>query len=357
MAYHQGLQQNYTGLAGYGCGQGCGCHSCRSRSWDLGQTYEPDEGLGYYGYGYSPWGGYGAPPAACTMDIPPRAPVTAIPFKGDAKHMMCPPGYLGRSDHGAVIAAAVARAIAMLERTIGLLETARANVCSGAPHGLDQLTTWWMTSRLGVCVDQTHVWTDGTFVNLSVAEVIRRLIRVRNVLAKNEILYVCNPAPFCGVTCDKDLWAWVCVATFVDNGDCVNTTSADVIRLCPRFWTPRSNDPQELKDHAEFQAQTLIHEVSHLTHCTRDVRGHSIGVAECLTQLVAITNDSPVECMFANRCAVTTTCGPVVDPPDLKKCSPPPGLSGFGAAPRATKLVAIRTVFHPENAVRLPRHW
>src|SRR5947207_5256786 len=93
---------------------------------------------------------YGAPAAACTMDIPPRDPVTPTPFTADKKHMMYLPGYLGRSDYGAVLAAAVARAIAMLEKTIGLLVTARNNVCGGAPHGLDQLTAWWLTSRLGV---------------------------------------------------------------------------------------------------------------------------------------------------------------------------------------------------------------
>jgi hypothetical protein len=277
--------------------------------------------------------------------------------------MMCLPGYLGRSDHGAVIAAAVARAIAMLEKTIGLLQTARDNICKGAKHGLDPTTAWWMTSRLGVCVEDVRVWTAGTFVNLSVAEVIRRLIRVRNVLANNEILYICNPAPFCGESCRPSLWAWTCVKfKNLPNGklgDCLKN-QATAIRLCPRFWTPRSNHPQELEDHAGFQAQTLIHEVTHLTHCTPDVRGHSIGVPECLAQLVAITNDTAVECLWAKMCVGTPDCGPVVDPPDLRKCSPPPqppGLSGFGAARRPTQLVAIRTVFDPERAVRLPRHW
>ena len=279
---------------------------------------------------------YGEPPLiprTCDnkVRIPPLDTVT--PFTTKKMFGTCAKRRpFGISDPGKVIAAAVARAIAMLDNTIGELVNARNAVCAGQTPAwplLGDVTLDWLRNRLGVCVDDIGVWTAGTLVNRSVAEVIRRLIRVRNLIASNAIMYVCH-----GPLCDSDDWAYVLI-----DPTC-RRTEPTIIRLCRNFWIA-SVDP---KIHAEFQAQTILHEASHLYHCTADARGSSIGVAECLAQFVAATNGSPLDPTFEGRCAVTNRCGPVA-------VAGRPRTSGLGAAATGAIRV-VRTSFRPENAVR-----
>jgi hypothetical protein len=169
-------------------------------------------------------------------------------------------------------------------------------------------------------------------VNRSVAEVIRRLTRVRNLVASNGITYVCN-----GPLCAQGDWAYVLI-----DPTC-QSAPASIIRLCRNFWVAAPGVTPG--DHAEFQAQTIVHEASHLYHCTADARGSTIGVAECLAQFVAATNGSPIDPNFATRCAVTTRCAPAVG-------AGLSGVSGFGGAGLGATMV-LRTVFHPQNAIRL----
>jgi len=120
-------------------------------------------------------------------------------------------------------------------------------------------------------------------------------------------------------------------------------TAPTIIRLCRDFWVPAAGvDPN---DHAEFQAQTIIHEASHLYHCTADVRGSTIGVAECLAQFVAATNGSPLDPNFATRCAITNRCAPAAG-------AGLSGLSRFGAAEPGS-LRIVKTIFRPQDAIRL----
>ena len=231
-----------------------------------------------------------------------------------------------------VISRAVARAVQMLDNTIGELVNARNGVCAGQPPAslLGGITADWLVNRLGVCIDDIRVWTAGTFVSGSVAEVIRRLTRVRNLIASNSLTYVCN-----GPQCGSDWWAYV-----ITPANCAGTP-APIIRFCRNFWVAAPG--VSAADHAEFQAQTIIHEASHLYHCTADARGSSIGVAECLAQFVAVTNGSPIDPGFTTRCAVTTRCAPPAGAP---------GISGFGAAVPAGSRI-LSTVFRPQNAIRL----
>lgn len=238
----------------------------------------------------------------------------------------------GITDPGTVIATAVARALEMIDNTIGELVSARNGVCAGqAPAWplLGDVTLEWLRNRLSVCVDDIGVWTAGTLVNRSVAEVIRRLTRVRNLIASNVMTYVCH-----GPQCASGDWAYVLI-----DPTC-KRTEPTIIRLCRNFWVA-TVDP---KIHAEFQAQTILHEASHLYHCTGDARGSTIGVAECLAQFVAATNCSPLDPNFEARCAVTNRCGAVA-------VTGQPRNPGLGA-PTAGSIRIVRTSFQPQNAVR-----
>lgn len=277
------------------------------------------------------WAAYDEPPStprACNNhSLPATGPITRL----TSNRVTCAnQGVFGVHDPAAVVSAAVARALEMIDNTIGELVNARQHVCAGEPPAwplLGDITADWLRNRLGICIDDIRVWTAGTFVNRSVAEVIRRLVRVRNLIASNVIRYVCNDAG-----CSPGDWAFV----FID--PTCQHTAATIIRLCRAFWVIGAGvDP---KDHAEFQAQTILHEASHLFHCTSDARGSTIGVAECLAQFVAATNGSPIDPNFAARCAPTNRCaGPVA------------GLGGPDDHPYPQ--IKVATVFRPHNAIRL----
>jgi hypothetical protein len=231
---------------------------------------------------------------------------------------------------GAVVTTAVARALEMMDNTIAELAHARQRVCAGEPPAwplLGDVTADWLRNRLGICIDDISKWTAGTLVNGSVAEVIRRLVRVRNLIASNVIRYVCNDAG-----CSPGDWAFV----FID--PTCKQNAATIIHLCRAFWVARAG--VSAKDQAEFQAQTILHEASHLYHCTVDARGSSIGVAECLAQFVAATNGGPIDPKFAARCVPT------------KRCARAGAGSGLGFAAPNSAQVKLSTVFDPQNAIR-----
>jgi hypothetical protein len=293
---------------------------------------------GYFGYG-----GFGEPaPLVCNnARIPPLA--TIRPFTNNKIFGTCQSrGVFGITDPGAVIRAAVTRALEMLDHTIGDLVNARTRVCAGeAPASvLDAVTLDFLRNRLSVCVDDIRVWTAGTFVNRSVAEVIRRLTRVRNLIASNVITYVCN-----GPECESGDWAYVLIDPTCQR------TEPTIVRLCRLFWIPATG--VSAADHAEFQAQVIIHEASHLYHCTADATGSTIGVAECMRQFVAANNGSPQDADFATRCPGSTRCAPAPGGVSgLSGYGYSGGYGGFGfaAPPRLRKL---STVIRSQNAVRL----
>jgi hypothetical protein len=202
------------------------------------------------------------------------------------------------------------RALQMLDNTIGQLSTARKAVCELGEKPADRLSAnarCWLRNGMGVNTDDIHVWTAGTFEPIrSVAEVIRRLVRVRNLIGSRGLRYSCT-----GVHCAGHPGRWAYMTDRDSAGNCLPGTPLMLIRLCRRFWIPGTlpdGTPVPANVHTEFQAQTVIHEASHLTHSTGDLRGQTIGVAECLAQFVAATNDSPLDPRFLRLCSGTEPC-------------------------------------------------
>jgi len=282
------------------------------------------------------------PPRVCNnRSIPTRGPIR--PFTPN--RLSCASVVFGVADPIGVMRAAVGRALQMLDNTIGELVNARSRVCQGETPAwplLGDITLCWLRNGLSVNIDDIRVWTAGTFVNRSVAEVIRRLVRIRNLIASNGMRYVCggrcDPAnPASG--CDVDTWAFVCLPD-----PCPAGTVPAIVHLCRNFWVAAAG--VDAKDHAEFQAQTIIHEASHLYYCiTNDFRGRTIGVAECVAQFVAAANDSPLDPNFSGRCVGSARCVPA-------GAAGPPGISGVGpVGPSSMRIV--RTIFRPQDAIRL----
>jgi hypothetical protein len=312
--------------------------------------------MGYFGHPVHTYGEPPGPPACNNQSIPPTRPLITVQPLTAHKVLACrPSNAFNVANPFDVLTQAVARAVAMLDNTINRLVTARAAVCQGTaptPALLDDPSWTFMRRRLNVCVDDPQVWRAGAFTNLSVAEIIRRLARVRDLIASNGILYICNPAN-CddGGGCGPGTWAFVCM--FCDGGP-----ERSVIRLCHDFWI--AGQGVSAADHAEFQAQTIIHEASHLYYCTVDRPpnqpnwfGFTIGVAECLTQFVAISNGAPIDPDFVAHCTESNRCV-------VPAAGAGGGVAGFGgyagfgaAGPRRSHI--LKTVFHPQNAVRPQR--
>lgn len=211
-----------------------------------------------------------------------------------------------RADAARILKAAIERAIGMFDNTIGELVRAREAACRSEPLGwpaLGDLTACWLKYRLGVCIDDRAAWTKGAFRKslsepTSVAEVIRRLTVPRNLLATNQIRYICEAA------CAGDPNAFVRVRNAA--GECIRTPER-VIHLCPPFWTAA---------HAPFREQTIIHEAVHLTHCAphgNTERATGIGWPECLAQFVVATNNKSLDPGQKTRCGFTKRCGVVTE--------------------------------------------
>ena len=215
-----------------------------------------------------------------------------------------------RADAVRILRTTIARAVEMLDNTIGELVRAREAACRGEPLGwpaLGDVTACWLKYRLGVCIDDLSAWIKGAFRKSEteptpVAEVIRRLVVPRNLLATNQIAYVCDCAP---CNAGDNACVIVCHA-----GECIRTPDR-VIRLCPPFWSDT---------HAPFREQTIIHEAVHLTHCaphgtcappSTTERATGIGWPECLAQFVVATNGKRLDPAQRRRCGFTKRCGPV----------------------------------------------
>ena len=211
-----------------------------------------------------------------------------------------------RANAARILRPVIERSIKMMDNTIGELVRAREAACRGEPLGwpaLGDLTACWLKFRLGVCIDDRAAWTKGAFrKSLSeptpVAEIIRRLIVPRNLLATNQIRYVCEAA------CEEGTNAFVIVRNAA--GECIRTPER-LIHLCPPFWTAR---------HAPFREQTIIHEAVHLTHCAphgTTQRATGIGWPECLAQFVIATNNKELDPGQSTRCGFTKRCGAVTE--------------------------------------------
>jgi hypothetical protein len=207
-----------------------------------------------------------------------------------------------RADAFRILRTTITRAVEMLDNTIGELVRAREAACRGEPLGwpnLGDVTACWLKYRLGVCIDDLSAWTKGAFRKsltepTPVAEVVRRLVVPRNLLASNQITYECE------TTCVTNAFVVVRNAA----GDCIRTPDR-IIHLCPPFWSHA---------HAEFREQTIIHEAVHLAHCAphgTTTRATGIGWPECLAQFVVATNGKRLDPGQSRRCGFTKRCGAV----------------------------------------------
>ncbi|MGA7392549.1 MAG: hypothetical protein WBW78_07840 [Terrimicrobiaceae bacterium] len=330
-------------LGEFGCGADCSCKSCRSAS-NVGEVYEKEEiappapakppaapKMGgwfseqfgeslrrhrirnNYLYAKEPLGQIRTSLQPRNLTGPPPQ-CEAIPekYKLRGKNRLtsgrvnCPT----RADAVRILRTTIARAVEMLDNTIGELVRAREAACRGEPLGwpaLGDVTACWLKYRLGVCIDDLSAWIKGAFRKSEteptpVAEVIRRLVVPRNLLATNQIAYVCDCAP---CNAGDNACVIVCHA-----GECIRTPDR-VIRLCPPFWSDT---------HAPFREQTIIHEAVHLTHCaphgtcappSTTERATGIGWPECLAQFVVATSGKRLDPAQRRRCGFTKRCGPV----------------------------------------------
>jgi Lysine-specific metallo-endopeptidase len=227
-------------------------------------------------------------------------------------HVICPT----RADAVRILSSVVKSAVTMIDNTISELNRAREAACRGESLGwpnLSDVAACWLKYRLGVCIDDLSAWTKGPFESRTVAEVIRRLARPRNLLARNGITYVCEES------CKSpSTYAWVRATDAA--GACLRTPER-IIHLCPPFWN---------SDHTPYREETIIHEAVHLTHCAAaedEGRRVSIGSPECLAQFVAATNGQKLGPEFVGRCGLTKRCGAIpnecrLKPTDVGKVRP-----------------------------------
>ncbi len=249
-------------------------------------------------------------------------PVRKVVRKDLSLRLQCPT----RAEAFNILKGVITNAVAWMDNTISELVYAREAACRGevleARH-LKPVTACWLKYKLGVCIDDPSVWTKGTFENKTVAEVIRRLIRPRDLLANNEIAYICatcdpnDPHRICGQ--GANACSFPAVERFPGDtvGRCIAGSPPRTIGLCPRFW-----DPQR----ADFREEIIMHEAAHITHCDAgedspdEGIGVSIGFAACLAQFVVAANGKRLNPDHTPRsavnpgeqiCGFTNRCGPI----------------------------------------------
>jgi Lysine-specific metallo-endopeptidase len=194
---------------------------------------------------------------------------------------------IGTKDPVGVLEAVSQRAVAMLDNTIADMSRIRGRVRAGEPLAwplIGDLLAWSLKTRMLMRVNDPKAWTGkGTARDRRTAElIIRWLSNIRKIIAGGHLRYTCLASSHCG----PSTWAWV----FCDKYR---------INLCRRFWRPKAGI--NAVTHFEFQAQTIIHEASHIYYCTEDT-GMGPGAAECISQFVADANGSPIDEDFVGRC-------------------------------------------------------
>jgi hypothetical protein len=192
---------------------------------------------------------------------------------------------IGTTDPVMVIEAACQRAVAMLDNVIRDMGRIRDRVAAGdAPAqaliGADLM--WSLQTRMLMKVTQRGAWTGSG--PRTAEQIIRWLSNIRKTLAEGNLRYICLNDTVCN-RFGPETWA-------------VSQPGREFLILCRRFWHPKTNDAAT---HLEFQAQTLIHEVSHIYYDTTD-SGRGPGHAECISQFVTDANGGPIDPDFANFC-------------------------------------------------------
>jgi hypothetical protein len=196
---------------------------------------------------------------------------------------------IGTTDPVGVLESICQRAVAMMTNTITELTRIRGRIIAGDPIGsplLSDQLAWSLQNRMLMKVEDRAAWTGKGTRNAGL--IIRWLTRIRDLIASGDLWFTCLDSNGCNPT----TWAWVFAAS-------ATGVNHHRIHLCRRFWQPKKG--VSAATHFEYQAQTIIHEVSHIYYDTED-RGMGPGAAECISQFIAEANNSPIDPDFATRC-------------------------------------------------------
>jgi hypothetical protein len=194
---------------------------------------------------------------------------------------------IGTSDPAAVLNAISNRAVEMLTNTIDELTRIKTRVRAGDSIDYNLISknlAFGLRYMLLMKVKERDAWLGNGTRNAGL--IIRWLSNIRNRIASKDLWFTCLDTA-AGI-CKPTTWAYVYPGRFR-------------IHLCQRFWIASSN--VNAARHFEYQAQTLIHEVSHMYYNTKH-EGMGPGVAECLAQFIANSNNSPVEPIWVGACGV-----------------------------------------------------
>jgi hypothetical protein len=201
---------------------------------------------------------------------------------------------IGTTDPVGALEKIVQRAVTMLDKTIAALikATERINAGDAIDKSLPNNTFGLsLAKRMHIKVNDPAAWTGNGPGKVGL--VIRWLSNIRKIMAGGHIWYTCLSSD-----CSVGDWAWVYNSANAENKRLKRNFFR--IHLCSRFWKPKTGVP--VADHFEFQAQTIIHEASHIYYNTSDDAGRGAGVAECVAQFIAETNSSPLDQDFIKRC-------------------------------------------------------
>jgi len=201
------------------------------------------------------------------------------------------------------------RACEMLDKTIAELKRVKSAVEARDPaHVNDPIAPLTsniflrsLAQRMQIRVNNPSVWTAKAPKPGTVAILILWLTNIRNLIASRDLWYVCLDD---SAACADPSWAWV--FNHQNAGNVAAHRNFFRIHLCRHFWNPgrtrKTNQPVSAPVQFEYQAQTIIHEVSHIYYNTSDDPGVGPGVAECVSTFVAETNGSPLDDNFEDRC-------------------------------------------------------
>lgn len=190
---------------------------------------------------------------------------------------------MGTRDPVAVLDGIAHRAVEILDAAIGELEQARDRIAAGEPAAfpvLSDAVAWSLRNRMLMRVDDPAAWTGRG--PRTAEQILRWLQNIRGQIAGRDLHYTCIAAE----NCDAETWAWV-------------IPGRHRVSLCRRFWNPRAG--LSAAAHADFQALTIIHEVSHIAYDTED-SGRGPGAAECIAQFVADANGIALDRDFLGVC-------------------------------------------------------
>lgn len=200
---------------------------------------------------------------------------------------------IGTNDPRAVLEAACQRAAEMLNNTIAELTRIKARVTAGDPIGwplINDTLAWSMQNRMLMRVEDRATWTGTGRRNAGL--VIRWLTNIRNTIAGGGLTFVClDGSKNCGPTGTD--------ACCSPQTRALAIPGRMTVFLCIEFWRP--SIPHTPQENLDFQAQTIIHEVSHIYYNTLD-SGLGPGRATCINQFVADANGAKIHPSFVGQC-------------------------------------------------------